>query len=105
MIDLRNERVLVALFVQAGCPACEEFHPRFDRLADRYKRAGMPIMVYDAAAKDPGLIAFMDKYQVYATPTLLILKRGPGSYKVEGSLDDETIEETLMMAYQVHARR
>jgi thiol-disulfide isomerase/thioredoxin len=105
VINLANERVLVAVFVQEGCGACEEFLPRFRALADRYQRAGMPIVVYDAAAQDPELVAWMDGYGVSATPTVLVLRRGPGWARYEGALPDKEIEDVLLGAYQVHVGR
>ena len=104
-VDLTKERVLVALFVQEGCGACEEFQPRFDRLAARYKRAGMPVFVYDAAGGDPELVAWMDRYEIGATPTILVLKRGPGTMKIDGAIPDDQIEGVLQSAYRVHLGR
>ena len=105
MIDLTNERVLVALFVQEGCPACEEYLPRFERVADRYRRAGMPIIVYDATSTDDELVAFMDRYQIEATPTLLVLRRGPGSRRLDGALTNAETDAVLLDAYQIHVGR
>ena len=101
-VDLRKQRVLVALFVMEGCGACDEFKPRFDKISAPYAAAGIPIVVYDAQSEAPDLVAFMDRYGVTATPTMLILKRGPGSIRVDGSVDDAQIRQAFEIAHRVH---
>lgn len=104
--DVSNQRVIVVVFVQEGCPACDDFKPRFDRLAERYVRAGLPIFVYNAASDDTALSSWMDQLKVEGTPTLLVLKRGPSRpLRIDGAVPDDEIETALRSAYRVHLGR
>jgi len=100
--DLSNANVVVVVFVMEGCGACKEYLPRFKKLAEPYRKAGLPILIYDAASKDERVQNFADRVGVDATPTTAILKRGPGVLKAEGSIPDEEIQQILGIAY-LHA--
>ncbi len=111
-LDLSNVSVAVFVFVMEGCHACEGYLPK---LADRVgQRAGegfllcdqgralppgsIPVIIYDAGQATPEMQAFMANYNVTATPTTLILSRGPGSCKLEGTLTPQQIDQVLSMA-------
>ncbi len=96
------------------CPACENYLPRFIAEVEALRQQGypfvvyepgqpiaqgsIPVLVYDAAAPNVDIQQFADKYQVTATPTTLVLTRGTGSFKAEGSLANNQIQWILMMA-------
>src|SRR6185436_5836714 len=103
-VDLREANVFVALVVLEGCGACEEFKPRFLRAAERLQRRnpGIPVGIYLADDPRPDVQAFLDRFQVQATPTLLILCRGPGSISVVGSVDSLQLDGMMDMAERVH---
>lgn len=103
--DLSNERVVVIVFAMPGCGACEEFLPRFAKLAAPYRRKGLPVFVFDAASPDPGLQAFADQYKVSGTPTTLVLPRGQGVIRREGALDDAESQLLLDRAFAIHNGR
>ena len=103
-LDLREANVFVALVVLDGCGACEEFEPRFRRAVDRLRRRNpdIPVGVYKADDPDPEVQAFLDRFKVVSTPTLLILCRGPGSISVVGSVDSNQLDGFMDMAERVH---
>lgn len=104
-VDVSKQRVIVVVFVQEGCPACDDFKPRFEKLAARYMRAGLPVFIYNAASDDQALNAWMDQLKVQGTPTMYVLKRGPGMLRLDGAVPDEDIEQALKAAYRVHLGR
>lgn len=101
-MDRPQANVVVVLFVMDGCPACEEFFPRFKKLVEPYAKAGIPVAVYDAASEDQHVQDLADRWGVEATPTTIVARRGPGIIKEEGSVDDATLKGLLDAAYRVH---
>lgn len=99
-MDLNRANVVVVVFVMEGCPACTEYLPRFQRVAALY-HAHFPIYVLDAAADDAEIQRLADRTKVKATPTTLVMQRGPGVYKTEGAVDDADIQGILQSAYQL----
>lgn len=99
-MDLNRANVVVVLFVMEGCQACTEFLPRFQRAAAQY-RNHFPIYVLDAASDDVETQKLADRTSVRATPTTLVLRRGPGIYKMEGSVGDADLRGILQSAYQL----
>lgn len=83
-----------------GCPACSEFWPRFQRVAEPYRQAGIPVLVFDAASEDSEISALADRWGVHATPSVVIARRGPGMLREEGNVDDGRIQQLFDTAYQ-----
>jgi hypothetical protein len=118
-IELSNQRALIVIWAMGECPACESYLPRFLAEVEALKQQGypffvyeagqpippgsIPVLIYDAASPNVDVQAFADKYQVTATPTTMVLTRGAGSFKVEGSLANNQIAWVLMMAHGVTA--
>jgi thiol-disulfide isomerase/thioredoxin len=102
-LDLSNAKVFVALVVLDGCGACEEFEPRFRRAVEKLQRRNpeIPVGIYKADDERADVQAFLDRFGVTSTPTLLILCRGPGSISVIGSVDSTTLDGYLAMAEHV----
>ena len=97
-VDLANVRTVIMVFTLQGCGACEEYLPRLQRAAQAMLRQGLMVLVYDAADTRPDVQALMDQYEINATPTTLLLVRGPGSLKFEGSITDQQIAQVLATA-------
>lgn len=113
-IELNGQRAVIVIFAMGECPACENYLPRFLAEAEALRQQGypfivyepgvplqpsaIPILIYDAASPNVDVQQFADKYQVTATPTTLVLSRGTGSFKAEGSLANNQIAWILMMA-------
>lgn len=114
-IDLNGQRVVIAIFAMGECPACENYLPRFVAEAEALREQqglpfvvyqqgqpltpdAIPILIFDAASPDVDVQAFADRYEVKATPTTLVLHRGAGSFKTEGSLANNQIQWLLFMA-------
>jgi len=93
--DLSQARVVVVLVVMRQCPACHEFLPRFRRVAAKYARC-VPSVIVDAS--DPQQAPVADRFQVRATPTLLVLRRPVGQIRLEGNVSDAEIERAFAMA-------
>lgn len=121
MINLEEQKVVVFVFAMHGCPACDHYLPRFTAEADALNKqlgeqgvafvvnpemqppAGtIPVFVFDAAAQDAEVQKLADKFGVTATPTTVLAVRGPGTFKVEGSLANNQIQWILMMATEVN---
>jgi thiol-disulfide isomerase/thioredoxin len=113
VINLDGTKVVVFVFGMEGCPACEHYIPRLQNEATQLAAQGfpfvvdpqgpiapgaIPILFYDAASEDKSVQQLADRYQVHATPTTIVAARGPGSFKVEGSLANNQIQWLLMMA-------
>jgi len=92
-MDLSQARAIVVVFSQAGCPACDEYIPRFQAIA-----AAQPIpwRVIDVGHRDAEDIS--DNYGIEATPTTMVLKKPTGAAKAEGALDDATIQQLFALA-------
>ncbi len=84
----------VVLFIQAGCPACHEFLPRFKRVAEPYRQCGVKVYAPDLA-KDSRAAEMADKYKIKATPTMLVFSKSGRATKIEGAVDDSRIETAL----------
>ena len=94
-MDIHSSRYVVVVFAMKGCGACEEFLPRFRRIAAKYRRC-VPVMHFDAAA--PGHQAVADHYGVTHTPTVVLVRRPQGKLQWNGGLDDHEIENIFAIA-------
>jgi len=97
-----SPRVIVAVFVMEGCPACHDYLPRFQQIAAPYAQAGVPVMIYDAASEDQNIQQLADRWGIEATPTTVVALRGPGMMKEVGSMSDADIKRVMDTAYRVH---
>ena len=88
-------RVMVVVVGQAGCPACEEYLPRFRARAQRYAGA-FPIHVFEAD-KFP---QEADRLQITDTPTTLVLRAPQGQLRWTGAQTNGGIDEILDLAYR-----
>lgn len=115
--DLAHTKALVVVFAMHGCGACDHYLPMFMERIQAWQEAGVPfhvwspgdqlqpgqipVLVYDAAAKDEGLQAFADKLKVTATPTTCVMTRRHTD-KVEGAIDAPQIDQMLRSAYRAN---
>jgi thiol-disulfide isomerase/thioredoxin len=83
-----NSRVVVVLFTIAGCEACEEYKPRFQRIAQRYQRQ-VPIFMLDA--NDPRNADLGARLNVSNVPATFVLRRPTGVIRVEGAIPDSQV--------------
>jgi thiol-disulfide isomerase/thioredoxin len=96
----QDARAVVIVVSQDGCGACEDYLPRFTKLAAPYA-ATLPMIHLDAADMRPEAQAWMDQVKVESTPSTYVLRHnsiGGGVWRLEGSQDDATIEQTLKFA-------
>lgn len=114
MINLDAQKVVVIVFAMHECPACDHYLPRFLAEVEALKQHGypfvvyepdavlppgsIPVIVYDAASENVDIQKLADRYKVEATPTTIVVPRGPGGFKCEGSLANNQIQWVLMMA-------
>lgn len=114
-MDLANYRVVIIVFGMPECGACEAYLPRFSARVARHGRplhiyrpgkpvpaGAVPILVYDVASPDAEIQALANRYAISATPATLVLRRGPGAFKVEGALDDAQIDHVLALAVEAN---
>lgn len=114
MSDLANVKSMIVVFVLAGCEACSEYKPRFERLVHGFQQHGcplawyrpgqliqpgvIPVLMVDAASTDPNIQAFGDQHAISALPTTLLLTRNARPVKLEGAIDDAQIYQVLASA-------
>lgn len=88
--------LVIACFVQDGCPHCESYLPIFRGVAERYQHC-VPSMVV-SADEHPGAA---DLYRVMETPTTIALRYGRRS--MVASLSGVASPEDLERFYQAFA--
>jgi thioredoxin-like negative regulator of GroEL len=94
-MDPNNARVVVVLFTIAGCEACEEYKPRFQRAARQFQQY-IPIILLDA--NDPRNQDFAQRLNVANVPATFVLRRPTGVIRAEGTLPDSQIAWLLGVA-------
>jgi thioredoxin-like negative regulator of GroEL len=95
MPDLSTARVVVVVFKIAGCEACADYLPKFQRIAQRYARC-LPIYVVDA--NDPRYQTLANRLNVSAVPATFALRRGTGLIRLEGDSSEAEIAWLLNIA-------
>ena len=86
----------VIVFIQQGCGACDEFMPRFKRIATPYKKCGIKLFVPDLGnLRDKKAQAAALQYNIEATPTMVVISASGRVKKIEGSVDDGEIIKAL----------
>lgn len=89
-----DANVVVVVFHMEGCPACEEYVPRFNAQAAQLAGGKVPVYVLDANKE----AAAADYYQVRAVPVTMVLRRPVGAIRMEGALSDGEIAHLFDIA-------
>ncbi len=85
----------IVVFHSDGCGACQEYIPRFRKIAAKY-RGRIPIKSVKATAAN---IALFDKYKIGAFPTTAVLDDAEKCLKkTVGAIDDAEIERLFAKA-------
>ena len=92
---LNNANAVVVVFTIEGCEACEEYKPRFSRIAQQYQHH-VPILMYDA--NDPRCADLATRLNVTNVPATFVLRRPTGMMRVEGGIPDSQIAWLLGVA-------
>jgi thioredoxin-related protein len=111
---LENVNAVIIVFAMDGCPACEDFTPRFHQQVAAFQAYGhpfvyyelgmplmpgqIPVIVLDGASEDPSIDEVAQRHNVEALPTTILLRRYQFPAKSEGAVDDETIHRMLTAA-------
>jgi thiol-disulfide isomerase/thioredoxin len=85
------------VFIQEGCPACEAFKPKFDKVAARYSHL-VPVYVLDAQSTDPHVQNLADRIGVVYTPTTAALQKPSGIIKIDGDQSEATVKRLFDLA-------
>jgi len=93
--DLNSARVVVIVFHQPGCGACDEYLPRFKRIAARYASC-IPVVILDCT--DERFVALADRFKIRNTPTTLAVRKPSGAIRIDGSAPDAEIEQLFVAA-------
>ncbi len=113
-MSLDHTKSAIVVFAMDGCPACEEYLPKFRHLVDSFMAHGQPFVYYelgmplppglipviilDGASDDPSIISFADQHDISALPTTLLLRRTARPAKLEGAIEDREIYDALVSA-------
>ena len=116
--DLSHTQSMIIVFAMAGCPACEEYKPRFEKMVAGFQRHGVPIvyhvhgraiargtiplLIVDAASENPSVVSLADQYGVSGLPSTLLLTRRGRPVRLEGAVDDQQIYDLLAAASQAN---
>lgn len=92
-----HSRAIVVLFTIAGCGACAEYKPRFQRIAQHYRHL-VPIYMFDANSRQPEIADLANRLHVMAVPATFVLRRPSGLIRVEGAVPDSQIAWLLGIA-------
>lgn len=84
----------VLVLVMEGCPACDEYMPRFGKLAAPYRMNGVPVSILDINS-DSQAEMLANRLGVQATPTTIVI--GPKGAKIvaAGAVDNKRIAKIL----------
>jgi thioredoxin-like negative regulator of GroEL len=87
--------VAILVWTQEGCPACEDFMPKFLAIAEEYSNC-LPIIIADVA-KFPGAA---DVFRVQSTPSTMITRYGRRGFAgfIEGDAPEERIRRLFAAA-------
>lgn len=94
-MDPRTSPVVVVLFTLEGCPACEEYKPRFAKIAKMYQQY-VPVILADA--NDPKFADLAERLKVEAVPATFMLRRPRGMIRMVGGVPDHQIHWLLSTA-------
>ncbi len=111
---LDHTNIVIVVFAMPGCPACSDYLPRLHRQLDGYVKLGhpfivhdgqspipsraIPVLIYDATAKDQSVQDFANKHSIVNLPTTILLPKIGWPAKYEGSLTDGQIYNLLNAA-------
>lgn len=80
--------VAIIVWTQEGCPACEEFMPKFMKIAQQYQKC-LPVIIADVSMF-PGAA---DEFRVQSTPSTMITRYGRRGFA--GFIDGDGSEERI----------
>lgn len=92
-----NAGAVVVLFTIDGCEACAEYKPRFQRIAQQYRRI-VPVYMFDANDQNPEVMNLANRLHVANVPATFVLRRPVGVLRVEGAIPDSQIAWLLGVA-------
>lgn len=79
----------IFVFIQAGCGACHDYMPRFERVKARYPN--VVVGVYDIAQNNAKVQHFAEALGVRATPTTVVQTAAGAHRRYVGSLPVDQI--------------
>lgn len=97
MIDPLAARAYILIIGMDGCPACDEYLPRYREVAARHP------MIPTSALEANTYSALADLYKVHSTPTTLLLTRRSGgpwqlAWRAEGGIPSTDLERVFEYA-------
>ena len=114
MLDVSAYKVLVLVFGQEGCPACEAYIPQLQARVEAlraegerlwlYEPGAAPpldvalVLVYDVAAGDKAIQQLADRYNVSSLPTTVVQLREGGTLRLDGVIATGHIDQVLRTA-------
>ncbi len=95
--NLNEAQAIVVVFTIAGCDACQEYKPRFQRVAEPY-RDQVPIYMLDANSEVPEVARLAQRLGVTNVPATYVLRKPAGTMCVLGGIPDSQIVWLLGVA-------
>jgi thiol-disulfide isomerase/thioredoxin len=93
-VNIMQIPVAVIVWTQEGCPACEDYIPRFLQIAKRYERC-LPILIVDVNRFPEAA----DAFGVMNTPTTFVSRYGQRSFRfLDGDVPEYAIESLFQAA-------
>lgn len=92
----------IAIFALPGCPACEHYVPRFQRIVGRYRRH-VAYKIVDGGTVQGNALAI--KFRIRAFPTTIIFYEDGRESRKVGAMADADIISMLDRAAAAAARR
>lgn len=102
--DPRTAKAVVVVFTIDGCDACEEYKPRFAKIAEDF-RSQVPIYMLDANSDHPWVVGLAQKLNVTNVPATYVMRRPVGLMTVLGGIPDDQIAWLLGLAAREAARQ
>lgn len=91
----QGPNAVVVVFTIPGCQACEEYKPRFSRIAQQYAPY---VQIFMLNADDTRNADLANRLQVHNVPATYVLRRPTGMMKIEGGIPDQQIAWLLGIA-------
>ncbi len=93
---IENKEHFILEVMQTGCPACQDFTPRFEKILKEHEITAYALNLTDMTEEDRK--AFDSMLNVSSTPTVIFFNDGEEesvTYRIIGAVSNDKIEQKL----------